>query len=194
MNKAMIDSLKKKLKSLALANAILSPEWEYRYFSYNSKWAEQEEMASMRDGSGGHWFVLFQTGGRVGYKFISPDDGLIDNLSDIKAKIPKQYKEFIEEPAFYVDQATGIWLLENKKWIKYGLPRAKYIEDLATVIEWGSEDYQNWAEDYYEQNIDQEALSNIFEHRINQALIEKLNPDITIEDMSEDLKEIGINS
>ncbi len=190
----MIDSLKKKLKSIALADAILCPEWEYRYFSYNSMWAEQEEMASMRDGSGGHWFVLFQTGGRIGYKFISPDDGLIDYLSGIKAKIPEQYKGFIEEPAFYVDQATGIWLFENNNWIKYGLTRARHLVDLATVIEWGSEDYQKWAEDYYEQNVDQEALSNIFELRINQALIEKLNPDITIEDLREDLKEIGINS
>ncbi len=190
----MIESLKNKLKSFALADAILSPEWEYRYFSYNSNWAVQEEMASMRDGSGGHWFVLFQTEGRVGYKFISPDDGLIDNLSEIKDKIPEHYKEFIEEPAFYVDQATGIWLLEDNKWIKYGLSHAMYLEDLATVIEWGSEGYKKWAEDYYEVNIDPEALSKIFEHEISQALIEKLNPNITIEDLDKDLKEIGINS
>jgi hypothetical protein len=190
----MIESLKKKLKSLALADAILSPEWEYRYFSYNSQWAEQEEMASMRDGTGGHWFVLFQTEGRVGYKFISPDDGLIDNLSEIKDKIPLQYKAFIEEPAFYVDQATGIWLLKNNEWIKYGLSRPKYLEDLATVIEWGVEGYKKWAEDYYERDIDQEALSHIFKHEVSQSLIKKLNSEITIEELDKDLKEIGITS
>ena len=43
-------------------------------------------------------------------------------------------------------------------------------------------------------NIDPEALSKIFEHEISQALIEKLNPNITIEDLDKDLKEIGINS
>lgn len=138
--------------------------------------------------------MLFQTEGRVGYKFISPEDGLLDNLSEIKEMIPEQYKEFIEEPAFYVDQATGIWLIENNKWIKYGLPRAKYLEDLATVIEWGSEGYRKWAEDYYEQSINPEALSKIFKHEINQTFIGKLNPDITIGDLDKDLKEIGINS
>ena len=84
MNKKMIENLKKKLKSLAIADAIIEPEWEYRYFSYNSQWGQNEEMASMRDGSGGHWFVLFEPD-NVAYKCISPDDGFIDNFEEIEA-------------------------------------------------------------------------------------------------------------
>ena len=38
-----------KLKHLALLDAIIEPEWEYRYYSYNSHWSESEEMASLRD-------------------------------------------------------------------------------------------------------------------------------------------------
>jgi hypothetical protein len=187
----MIDSLKKKLKSLALADAILSPEWDYRYFSYDSKWGEQEEMASMRDGSGGHWFVLFQ-GERVGYKFISPNDGMMNDLAEIIENAPANYRKFLEEPAFYADQATGIWLLENEEWIKYGLQQAKFIEDLTTVTEWGCEGYKIWAEDYYERDLEHEALSKIFEHDLSSTVVEKLNPDLTLEDLDKDLKEIGI--
>ena len=34
-------------RSVAMLDAILSPEWEFRYYSFNSKWAEGEMMASM---------------------------------------------------------------------------------------------------------------------------------------------------
>src|SRR5262245_26616422 len=40
-------------QSIAVLDAILSPEWEYRFFSFNAAWdlANHERMASMRDGS-----------------------------------------------------------------------------------------------------------------------------------------------
>ncbi|MGY5610077.1 hypothetical protein ACXHJ2_18310 [Paenibacillus sp. ALE3] len=41
------------------------PEWEYRYYSYNAHWDENEQMASMRDGEGDHYFALFQPTGLI---------------------------------------------------------------------------------------------------------------------------------
>jgi hypothetical protein len=58
-----VPSLKKLSQSLAMLDAILSPEWEYRYYSFNSKWAPGERMASMRNGSGDEYFILFDTVG-----------------------------------------------------------------------------------------------------------------------------------
>lgn len=51
------------MRSLAMLDAILSPEWEYRYYSFNSKWAEGELMGSMRSGCGDYWFALFCSAG-----------------------------------------------------------------------------------------------------------------------------------
>jgi hypothetical protein len=42
-----IEDLRKLTQSLAMLDAIMSPEWEYRYYSFNSKWDEGEMMASM---------------------------------------------------------------------------------------------------------------------------------------------------
>jgi len=53
----MIEQLRKKMKSLALLDAIIEQEWQYRYFSYNSNWSDSEEMGSLRDGCGGEWFL-----------------------------------------------------------------------------------------------------------------------------------------
>src|SRR5215218_10310749 len=47
-----IPSLKKLSQSLAMLDAIMSPEWDYRYYSFDSKWAAGEMMASMRNGCG----------------------------------------------------------------------------------------------------------------------------------------------
>ena len=35
---------------IALIEAILCPNWEYRYYAYDAHWNTSEHMASMRDG------------------------------------------------------------------------------------------------------------------------------------------------
>ncbi|MEJ3716569.1 hypothetical protein ACU1JV_08435 [Paenibacillus sp. T2-29] len=52
-------------QAAAILDAILMPEWEYRYYSYNAHWDENEQMASMRDGEGDHYFALFQPNGLI---------------------------------------------------------------------------------------------------------------------------------
>jgi len=51
--------LLQKAKSLALLDAIYCQEWEFRYFSHNAHWANNEQMGSMRDGEGNDYFVHF---------------------------------------------------------------------------------------------------------------------------------------
>ena len=51
-------SFRRLTRALALLDAIMSPDWEYRYYSFNAHWAEGEMMASMRNGSEDHWFAL----------------------------------------------------------------------------------------------------------------------------------------
>ena len=47
-----IQEVRRIAQSLAMLDAILSPEWDDRYHSFNSAWGLNEEMASMRNGSG----------------------------------------------------------------------------------------------------------------------------------------------
>ena len=64
-------TLEKLTQSIAMLEAIVSPEWEYRYFSFNRLWDESkgERMASMRNGSGDEYFIVFrwdETAGLIG--------------------------------------------------------------------------------------------------------------------------------
>jgi hypothetical protein len=47
-----VDELRALLQSMAMLDAILSPEWEGRYYSFNIRWSAGEQMGSMRGWSG----------------------------------------------------------------------------------------------------------------------------------------------
>jgi hypothetical protein len=188
----MIEQLRKKMKSLALLDAIIEQEWQYRYFSYNSKWSESEEMGSLRDGCGGEWF-LWLSGDLAGYKCLSPEDGLMSDLQEAKNKAPSAYNFFITEPAFTMNQATCIWYLEKSKWVKYGKPVNRLI-NLEAIFNWASRDYQAWANEYYEREIDLAAVEKIFNGEFSEEIAKTLNPEINMSELMAELPEIGINT
>jgi len=56
-------ALRAHCQSLAMLEAILSPEWEDRYHSFASDWSETEEMASMSNGAGDEYSIVFSPAG-----------------------------------------------------------------------------------------------------------------------------------
>ena len=52
-------------QSISALEAILMPDWQYRYYSYNRKWTEAEEFCGMRNGSGDEVLMLFSKHGTV---------------------------------------------------------------------------------------------------------------------------------
>src|SRR4051812_1215303 len=58
-----VDGLRRALQSIAMLDAILCPEWEFRYYSFNAAWDRGEQMGSMRNGSGDHFFAHFGPAG-----------------------------------------------------------------------------------------------------------------------------------
>jgi hypothetical protein len=58
-----IPVVRDRSRSLAMLDAILSPQWEYRYYSFNGSWGPAQELASMRNGSGDDYAVVFSPAG-----------------------------------------------------------------------------------------------------------------------------------
>lgn len=58
-----IAELREHCRVLAIVEAIISPDWESRYYSFNNAWAPGQQMASMHDGSGNEWSIVFGTEG-----------------------------------------------------------------------------------------------------------------------------------
>jgi len=124
---------------------------------------------------------------------LSPEDGLMSELQEVKESASGAFGSFITEPAFSMDQATCIWFLENSQWVKHGKP-VNWLIDLEAIIGWEASDYQSWATEYYEREIDLETVEKILGGKFNEELAKKLNPDIEMSELLAELPEIGINS
>lgn len=195
----------KTSQSIAMLDAILEPEWEFRYYSFNLRWNNNEQMASMRDGCGDYYFILFNlqgtiiTGhshnslmGKYAIKNGKPWPGVIDNA-------PEEFIDVLSEPAFSIGNASffiwckrsdEIWNIGNIKFPKDPDPDGS--RDLLFMFDGKPQTYHKWAEEYYDKNLSLAAVKAIYAHTpLTKELIEKLNEDISFEDLKKDVSEIG---
>jgi hypothetical protein len=198
-----IEDIRRTAKSLAMLDAILSPEWEYRYFSYNCVWSEKEEMASMRDGCGNDWFMLFNSVGAALKGFFHESKFANDNLfsAQLKQSVPSEFSAFLNEPAFSIDDATFCyWRRSNDNfWSKVYHPSSDILNcddgsvKLMSLLVGQPSDYRRWALGYYEvSKLPLKIILSVFQHTpLNQSLVLSLNPDSSFEDVLIDAKEIG---
>ena len=199
-----IDSLKRLCQSLAVLDAIMSPEWEYRYYSFNSKWSEGEMMGSMRNGSGDEYFILFNSHGAIMKGFahessMSPwASDPVQVWSGVLDHVPAEFGKFLTEPAFSMSETTFcIWRrTEDESW---QTGQIEYPEDddpdgsegLLFILDGEPRTYHEFAEEYYERAIDLQSVTSIYEHRpLTSEIVKKLNPEVSLESLRSDVEEI----
>ena len=200
-----IPSLKILCQSLAVLDAIMSPEWEYRYYSFNSKWDKEKMMASMRNGSGDEFFILFNSHGAI-MKGFAHESTMSPWASDAEEvwpgvldQVPSEFADFLSEPAFSMSETTFcIWRrTEDESWqtgeIQY--PEGADpdgSEDLLFILDGDPETYREYAEQYYECGVDLESVISIYDHQpLTLGLVKKLNAGASLESLTSDLEEIG---
>jgi len=205
-----IADLRDLCRSLAMLDAILSPDWESRYYSFNAAWAEGEEMASMRNGSGDEYSIVFSAAGAYvrGFDHESPmspygNDG--EPWPGVIDDVPGVFKPFVEEAAFTdedgVPVATACMWREatDDQWhhgtIDFPPDRAD-PDGAASLFELlvnrSPEAFQRFAEDYYEVSVDLGAVSDVYALRpLGQELVSSLNAQVDLADLAQDISEIG---
>ena len=188
------DQLKATCKSIATLDAIIMQDWELRYYSYNAKWSSRHEMASMRNGSGEHYYILFTPNGCVGKGFCKEIAITKETAYDDLPKIFEQ--PFLMEPAFMTsDVSITFWRLNNDtEWTVR--PRGAFDQSCANLLfgiaAGGPETYRKWAENYYECDIPISPVQAIFDHiPLNAKLLSELNPNADQAKLAADIEEIG---
>ena len=188
-------------RSLAMLDAILSPKWDSRYYSFDSKWAEGEMMASMRNGSGDMWHALLSARGigLVGlahesamYRMDNPWPGVFDS-------VPAAFADVVAEPAFEPGNATFciwrapadvVWQVGAIEYPPSADPDGS--EELLAILDADPLTYQAWAETYYERTVDRAAVEAIYAHQtLSEGLIRSLNPEVTLGSLEDDVLSIG---
>lgn len=200
-----IPSLKKLLQSLATLDLIMSPEWDYRYYSFNNNWDENEQMGNMRNGCGDTFFALFNSSGCFFKGFAHeypmsswshPQKSVWPGLLN---DVPSEFDGAKAEPAFSMcDISFCFWRLNSdSKWL-HGPVEFHQSDDpdgsefLLECLDGNPSSYQGFAEEYYEEDIPLSPIRHIYNHQpITNKVLEMLNPDLDIADIKEELSEIG---
>ena len=190
-----ISALRATTQSLAMLDAILCPEWQYRYFSFNSGWAPGMEMASMRDGCGDDWFLLFDSVGAAlkGFAHELASDRSFG--ASIRAQVPQEFSAFLDEPAFSMYDATFcFWRrADDSIWTKVqGALGEDGSDELLSLLIAGPSGYATWAEGYFEVPVHHQAASALFDHvPLTDEMILTLNPDAKLDSTYREAVVIG---
>lgn len=185
-----IKEVKKISQGLALVDAILMPEWEDRFFSFNNDWDgnKMEAMASMKDGTGNEYFINFTNHGVAGKVLY---DEQLPTTKEHLFCIPDCLSGFKGEHAFNLDNASFFFWRERDSSFWESSPNYLVSYPLLGFLVGGFEAYMDWAENYYEKNINRDVLKDIFTSlKVNNDQLSIINADLSLDDIEGDIKEI----
>ncbi len=196
-------------QSMAMLDAILSRDWDVRYFSHDAHWAPGEQMASMRNGSGDEYSFTISPDGTYGRGFdhesaLSPFTrqpprpyaGLLDVVPDV-------LRDAVEEPAFKLGDVPSVtltlWRLDGDGAWSHG--EARDVDPPANDdggtwlfddLDGRPETYLAFATDYYEVPLSLDAITHVFQRRpLTDAVVRSLNGDVAVKNLIDDIRSIG---
>jgi hypothetical protein len=201
-----VRGLRRILQLMAMLDAIVCPEWESRYYSFNSAWDANEQMASMRNGSVDSFFAHFSREGCLlnGFAHECATTPYRENPKrtwpGVLDGVPNEFAACLREPAFSVDDATFcIWRRPNDRgWqtgtIEFpsGTSDPDGSERLLSILDGRPESYRAWAENYFDREVPAEAVIHVYQHRpLSPEVVAILNPDSSLAELAAHLAEIG---
>ncbi|MEU1197274.1 hypothetical protein ABZ446_13725 [Streptomyces sp. NPDC005813] len=199
-----IESLRNLCRSIAMAEAILNPDGE-RDHIFAPAWSPTESLASMRNGSGDEYDIVFSPAGAYirGFDHESPmspyaHDDVPTPWPGVLDSVPGAFRRYVDEPAFTVEDGTPA--VTVCVWRETGAPswstgRITYPEShpdpdgsewlFDLLIHPTPEAFKEYAEDYYEMPVDIEALRHLYALRpLEGAQITALNPAASVPEIT----------
>ncbi|HEY1812528.1 MAG TPA: hypothetical protein VGG74_09295 [Kofleriaceae bacterium] len=176
--------LERIYKGIALLDAILSPEWESRYFSFDATWAPSQRMASMRNGSGDDRIICFTPDGIFfkafwhEYPHEDPDA--------IFAGLPSTLASQRAEPAFEPSLVTfGGWH-DGSRWTLRG--NSEPVADDLAILGGDPERYRSYAAAYFGLTVTLDAIAHVLAGApVDAAIVRRIHPERTLDDIAGEL-------
>jgi hypothetical protein len=137
-------------KAGSVLDAILSREWESRYFSYQGQWSENEEFFEMRDSQGDHMLILFRNEGCVINGMVHeyyPKD-----KAKLTTGLPEVFHEFIfGEPVYSIGTTFCLWMTDEANWKTGVVDNSNNGSgEMLLMLDDNPQTYIDWATSYYE--------------------------------------------
>jgi hypothetical protein len=192
------ENLRRICKAISVLDAILSQEWEYRYYSYNKSWSDDEELCEMRNGSGDQMLILFRQDGCIvngfAHEFQQQDK------EKLTMDLPPIFSQFIfGEPVASIGTTFCLWTINKNQW------QVGQIEDdddnseeMLNIFDGQPQTYIDWATEYFQEGykeagIPLAAVSEIYGGQtLTKAMVLSIVDELQDWDKLEtDLSEIG---
>ena len=151
-------SLETICKAISVLDAIISQEWQYRYYSFNSKWDTNERCLQMRNGSGDEMHILFCEDGCAINGFAHEYDQ--QDKAKLTYNLPSIFNGFIfGEPVTSIGTTFCLWTNELENWQVGQLENFKdNSEEMLNIFDGQPQTYIDWATDYFEESCKESGI------------------------------------
>ncbi|MFF3447192.1 hypothetical protein ACFYXJ_08640 [Streptomyces sp. NPDC002667] len=198
-----IDTLKNLCRSMAMAEVILNPDGECVH-SYSARWSETEQAASMRNGSGDEYDIVFAPEGAYirGFDHESPlspyrHEDVPQPWPGVLDSVPEVFRRHVAEPAFMDENGCPVVTVclwretDAPSWRTGRITFPEPHEDrdgsnrlFELLLDPTPEAFGRFAENYYEVSVDIEAVRHIYASRpLGLPQIAGLAPEASVPDV-----------
>lgn len=152
-------SLEHICTSISVLDAIISQEWQYRYYSFNSKWDTNERCLQMRNGSGDEMHILFRQDGCAINGFAHEYEQ--QDKSKLTTGLPAIFNDFIfGEPVNSIGTTFCLWTTELQDWQIGQLESFDdNSEEMLRIFDGEPQTYVDWATDYFEESYKESGIT-----------------------------------
>jgi hypothetical protein len=204
-----VQRLRLVFQSMALLDAIIEPEWLYRYYSFESKVPPDGSIAigSMRNRTGDELQAVFGEAGCLIRGFATDCPMAPQNRNPptvwpgVLDEVPSEFAECMASLGFdrWRDDTLCLWRGHSDDGWRHGNiafpegPDPDGSAALLTPYDGRPETYHLWAEQYYQpRQFDIEAIRFVYESRpLTEKVVRALNPERVPVDLIEELRYIG---
>ena len=194
--------LERRCIALATLDAVLSPDWQFRYYSFNRRWSPTTgtRMGSMRNGSGDDYFIEFFPDGAAalkGFDHESPARAGAASVAGVLDGLPARFAEFAKEPAFSMQRTTFCLWNEGAAWQRSRTVSAANVArdgsaELLALLAGAPADYAKFAREYYEIPVAEAAVARFYAlEPLTPALASALHADADLDAIAGDIDQIG---
>ena len=200
-----VEELRRLLQSLATLDAIMTLDNGGGYYYFDCRWAKNQQVGQMTDGSGDDFHAYFNRHGCFlkGFAHESTMSPYQHNPKSVwpgvLEDVPPVFDSALNEPAFSMEDTTyAIWRQNaDNQWScgNIEFPEHPYrdgSEEMLSILDGQPNSYVEWATEYYETEIETQPVEHIYQHLpANNDIVKSLNPDATLGKLNNRFVQIG---
>lgn len=185
--------LAQRAMALALLDAIICPELDYRYFTYDPAFGAGQHVAAMRNGEGDHWYLHLSAAGAIikGHVKDLPRAQARAMALHAQAKVPPDFSALLHESAFMMENVSFCYWQRAQEhgWRQLAHPDARLLHsydgsaDYLSILLASSHSYHAYASDYFECEPPLASIEHLYAHApLTAPIVRSLNPQMGLDD------------